>query len=99
MLRCKPSHVQCTLVQQTATQIFLPNLKATSAYRNVFMLTEREYTLIKHTDPSTRFFLVKQGVSAVIARINLSGLEDIISVLSGRTETVLMLHDLIKEVG
>ncbi|GAT75401.1 type IV secretion system ATPase VirB4, partial [Ehrlichia ruminantium] len=25
--------------------------------------------------------------------------EDIISVLSGRTETVLMLHDLIKEVG
>ncbi|KJV65392.1 MULTISPECIES: VirB4 family type IV secretion/conjugal transfer ATPase [Ehrlichia] len=93
------SAISDTLVQQTATQIFLPNLKATSAYRNVFMLTEREYTLIKHTDPSTRFFLVKQGVGAVVARINLSGLEDIVSILSGRADTVLMLHDLIKEVG
>lgn len=44
-------------VQQTSTQIFLSNLKATSVYRNVFMLTEREYILIKHTDPSTRFSL------------------------------------------
>ncbi|KJV68982.1 VirB4 family type IV secretion/conjugal transfer ATPase [Candidatus Neoehrlichia procyonis] len=93
------SAISDTLVQQTATQIFLPNLKATSAYRDVFMLTEREYTLIKNTDPSTRFFLVKQGVNAVVARINLKGFEDIVSVLSGRAETVLVLHEIIQEVG
>ncbi|WP_353271264.1 VirB4 family type IV secretion/conjugal transfer ATPase [Wolbachia endosymbiont (group A) of Alloplasta piceator] len=93
------STISDTLVQQTATQIFLPNLKATSVYRDVFMLTEREYILIKHTDPSTRFFLVKQGVNAVVARIDLKGLDDIINVLSGRAESVLLLHDILNEVG
>ncbi len=93
------SAISDTLVQQTATQIFLPNLKATSVYRDVFMLTEREYILIKHTDPSTRFFLVKQGVNAVVARIDLKDLDDIINVLSGRAESVLLLHDILKEVG
>lgn len=93
------SAISDTLIQQTATQIFLPNLKATSVYRDVFMLTEREYVLIKHTDPSTRYFLVKQGVNAVVARIDLKDLDDIINVLSGRAESVLLLHDILKEVG
>ncbi len=93
------SSISDTLVQQTATQIFLPNLKATNVYRDVFMLTEREFMLIKHTDPSTRFFLVKQGINAVVARIDLRGLDDIVNVLSGRAETVLLLYDIIKEVG
>ncbi|AHX11745.1 type IV secretion/conjugal transfer ATPase, VirB4 family protein [Neorickettsia helminthoeca str. Oregon] len=93
------SAISDTLVQQTATQIFLPNLKATDVYRSVFMLSEREYALIKNTDPATRFFLIKQGMSAVIARINLAGMEDIISVLSGRAETVVLLHEIIKEYG
>ncbi len=93
------STISDTLVQQTATQIFLPNLKATSVYRDVFMLTEREYILIKHTDPSTRFFLVKQGANAVVARIDLKDLDDIVNVLSGRAESILLLHDILKEVG
>ncbi|WCR53906.1 MAG: Type IV secretion system protein virB4 [Wolbachia endosymbiont of Ctenocephalides orientis wCori] len=93
------SAISDTLIQQTATQIFLPNLKATSVYRDVFMLTEREYVLIKHTDPSTRYFLVKQGVNAVVARIDLKDLDDIINVLSGRAESILLLHDILKEVG
>ncbi|MEH0831580.1 VirB4 family type IV secretion/conjugal transfer ATPase [Anaplasma bovis] len=93
------SQISDTLVQQTATQIFLPNLKATSAYRDVFMLTEREYSLVKYTDPGSRFFLVKQGVNAVVARIDLRGLEDTINVLSGRAETVGLLREIIEEVG
>ncbi|OEY87064.1 type IV secretion system protein VirB4 [Wolbachia pipientis] len=93
------SAISDTLVQQTATQIFLPNLKATSVYRDVFMLTEREYVLIKHTDPSTRYFLVKQGTHAVVAKIDLKDLDDIINVLSGRAESVVLLHDILKEVG
>ncbi|WP_339046458.1 VirB4 family type IV secretion/conjugal transfer ATPase [Candidatus Mesenet endosymbiont of Agriotes lineatus] len=93
------SSISDTLIQQTATQIFLPNLKATSVYRDVFMLTEREYMLIKHTDPGTRFFLIKQGINSVVARIDLKGLDDIVNVLSGRAETVLLLYNIIKEVG
>ncbi len=93
------SAISDTLIQQTATQIFLPNLKATQVYRTAFMLSQREYILIKTTDPSSRYFLIKQGVSAVVARIDLRGMTDIINVLSGRTETVLMLDQLRKEYG
>ena len=93
------SAISDTLIQQTATQIFLPNLKATQVYRSAFMLTQREYTLIKTTDPGSRFFLIKQGINAVVARIDLSGMTNIINVLSGRVDTVLMLDKLRKEYG
>jgi type IV secretion system protein VirB4 len=85
------SSISDTLIQQTATQIFLPNLKATDVYRSAFMLSQREYNLIKTTDPSSRYFLVKQGVDAVIAKVDLRGMDNIINVLSGRSETVLLL--------
>lgn len=93
------SAISDTLIQQTATQIFLPNLKATSVYRSAFMLSEREFILIKTTDPGSRYFLIKQGTSAVVARIDLSGMTDIINVLSGRTETVLLMDKLRAEYG
>lgn len=93
------SAISDTLIQQTATQIFLPNLKATDVYRTSFMLSEREYQLIKTTDPGSRFFLVKQGTDAVVARVNLRGMDDIINVLSGRAETVRMLDEVRREVG
>lgn len=93
------SDISETLVQQTSTQIFLPNLKATEAYRTVFMLSEREFSLVKSTDPSTRFFLVKQDNSGVIARLELNGMDKIIRVLSGRSETVALMYEIINEVG
>lgn len=93
------SSISDTLVQQTATQIYLPNLKATEVYRTAFMLSEREFQLIKTTDPGTRYFLVKQDQGGVIARIDLTGMGDVIRVLSGRAETVILLDEIIKEVG
>lgn len=93
------STISDTLIQQTATQIFLPNPKATEPYRKAFMLSEREFNLLKTTDPATRYFLVKQNKDVVVARIDLSGLEDIISVLSGRAETVGLLDQIRSEVG
>ncbi len=93
------SDISDTLVQQTATQIFLPNLKATKAYREVFGLSAREYQIIKNTDPSSRFFLVKQGSDSVVARIDLAGMDDVIETLSGRAETVILLDQIIAEVG
>ncbi|MBP7190374.1 MAG: VirB4 family type IV secretion/conjugal transfer ATPase [Rickettsiaceae bacterium] len=93
------SRISDTLIQQTATQIFLPNLKATEVYRTAFMLTQREYELIKTTDPSSRYFLIKQGLNAVIARLNLSGMDNIVNVLSGRTDTILLVQKLREEHG
>ncbi len=93
------SQISDTLIQQTATQIFLPNPKATDVYRSAFMVTEREFELLKNTDPGSRFFLVKQGTNVVVARIDLSGMEDIVSILSGRAETVAILDEIIAKHG
>jgi type IV secretion system protein VirB4 len=93
------SSISDTLLQQTATQIFLPNLKATDAYRTAFMLSKREYELIKTTDPGSRFFLIKQGKDAVVARLDLSGMDDIVSVLAGRTETIGLLYKIMRQYG
>lgn len=93
------SSISDTLVQQTATQIFLPNLKATEVYKKVFMLSDREFSLVKTTDPSTRFFLLKQDNDGVIARIDLGGMDDVIRVLSGRIDTIILLDEIFKEFG
>jgi len=93
------SEISDTLIQQTSTQIFLPNLKATTVYRSVFRLSEREYNLVRTTDPSSRFFLVKQDNDGVVAKIDLSGMEEFINVLSGRIETVALLDEIMSEVG
>ena len=93
------SQISDTLIQQTATQIFLPNLKATDAYRTSFMLSEREYQLIKTTDPGTRYFLIKQGNDAVVAKVDLSGMSEVVDILSGRADTVIVLDEVRKRYG
>ena len=93
------SAISDTLVQQTATQIYLPNLKATQVYKDVFMLTARELALVKNTDPSSRYFLIKQDASGVIARIDLAGMGDVVNILSGRADTVRLLDRIRARVG
>ena len=43
--------------------------------------------------------MVKQGTDAVVARVDLSGMEDVINVLSGRADTVILLDKIRAEVG
>lgn len=93
------STISDTLIQQTSTQIFLPNPKATEAYKKSFMISDREFNLLKTTDPGSRYFLLKQGKDVVVARIDLSGMEDVVNILSGRAETVVILDEIRKEVG
>ncbi|MFO1241789.1 MAG: VirB4 family type IV secretion/conjugal transfer ATPase [Rickettsiales bacterium] len=93
------SEISDTLVQQTATQIFLPNPKATETYKKVFMISDREFNLLKTTDPGSRYFLLKQGSDVVVARIDLSGMEEVVRVLSGRAETVVILDEIRAEYG
>ena len=49
--------------------------------------------LFRSTDPGSRYFLVKQGKDVVVARIDLSGMDDVINVLSARAETVSILDE------
>lgn len=89
-----------TLVQQSATSIFLPNHKAThEGYCGAFKLSEKEFELVKTLDPQERCFLIKHGQDSVLARLDLGGMEDLIRILSGTTKNVGVLDQIITETG
>jgi type IV secretion system protein VirB4 len=88
------------VIEQSATQIFLPNPKAQEAeYCKGFGLSGHEFDLIRTLPDTSRCFLVKHGAESVVARLNLNGQRDLLTVLSGRERTVRMLDTLRAEVG
>ncbi|KJV70374.1 type IV secretion system virB4 domain protein, partial [Orientia tsutsugamushi str. UT76] len=70
-------------------------------YRTAFMLSEREFSIIKSPQiPGSRYFLIKtRELGSVVAKLNLAGMNNIIGVLSGRVETVILLDQLRSEYG
>lgn len=96
-LRSKISH---SLVEQTATKIFLPNPAADEKdYVEGFKLTHREYQIIKELGEKSRQFLIRQGHNSVVAELNLRGFDDELAVLSGNTATSLLAERLVAEYG
>lgn len=94
------SEVGDTIIEQSFTQIFLPNNKASEEdYCKGFGLTSQELMIIRELTPESRCFLIKHGTDSVIAKLDLSNMDDFIAVLSGRTETVKLLEDIMKEKG
>ena len=94
------SSLRESLIEGSATNIFLPNPKADPEdYMKGFKLTHREYDFLRNTDPRTRQFLVKQNDLAAIGKLNLEGLEDYIAVFSGNKTTVTLLDEIRSEVG
>ena len=89
-----------TIVQQTATKIFLPNPEADhDDYVYGFKLTEREFEIIKGFGEKSRLFLVKQGGNSVVAELNLRGFDDDLAVLSGNAVTSPLAARVIAAVG
>jgi type IV secretion system protein VirB4 len=94
------SRIASAIVEQAATQIFMANPKAQARdYMEGFGLTEHEFSLIKGLPDNSRCFLIKHGNDSVVARLNLSGEPDILTVLSGRERTVRLLDGIRGEVG
>ncbi|HVY84323.1 MAG TPA: VirB4 family type IV secretion/conjugal transfer ATPase [Caulobacterales bacterium] len=94
------SRVASAIIEQSATQLFLPNPKAQeSEYCGGFGLTRHEFDLIRTLPDTSRCFLVKHGADSVVARLNLNGMEEIVTVLSGRERTVRLLDELRSELG
>jgi type IV secretion system protein VirB4 len=89
-----------TLIEQTPTKVFFPNVDASRDYVEGFGLSEREYALIKETlTPGSRQFLVKQGAHSVVAQLDLKGFNSELAVISGRAETVEFVRHLIEYFG
>jgi len=94
------SRIASAIVEQSATQIFMVNPKAQEAeYCDGFGLTRHELELVRTLPDTARCFLIKHGADSVVARLNLAGMTDLLTVLSGRESTVRRLDALRGEVG
>ncbi len=95
------SNIAHSIIEQTATKILLPNPFAREEeYRDGLGLSAVEFKLIKHElTPESRAFLIKQGNTSVVARLDLRGLDDDLAVLSGREQTLRVLEKVMAEHG
>ncbi|WP_433948263.1 VirB4 family type IV secretion/conjugal transfer ATPase [Brevundimonas diminuta] len=94
------SRIASAIVEQAATQIFMINARARAEdYVQGFGLTPHEFDLIRTLPDSAHCFLIKRGGESVVARLDLSGEKDILTVLSGRERTVRLLDELRASTG
>lgn len=94
------SRIASAIIEQAATQIFMANPKAQARdYCDGFGLTEHEFDLVRSLPDTSRCFLIKHGTDSVVARLNLSGEPDLLTVLSGRERTVRLLDSLREDLG
>ncbi|MCI5851842.1 MAG: hypothetical protein MR009_09875 [Sutterellaceae bacterium] len=78
------SPVARDVVEQSATQVFLPNPRATREdYVSGFHVTEEEFEAIRHLGESSRQMLVKQDDRSAVAGLDLSRFPEALAVLSG----------------
>ena len=68
-------------------------------YCDGFGLTQHEFELVKSLPDTARCFLIKHGTDSVVARLNLAGAPELLTVLSGRESTVRKLDVLRASLG
>lgn len=94
------SRIASALVEQTATMIFTPNSRARMEdYAQGFGLTAHEVELIRALPAQSRCFLVRHANMSVLARLDLAGSPEVLTVLSGREASVRRLDELRDELG
>ena len=94
------SSIASAIVEQTATAIFMPNTKAREEhYCKGFGLTNQEFEFIRSLPAHSRCFLVRQSNRSVVVRLDLHGMPEILTVLSGRESSVRRLDEIRAAVG
>lgn len=94
------SDIGASLLSQFPTSIIMPNASANEAdYVDGLKLSAREFNLIKTTPEGTGQFLVKKGTESVMVRMDLSGMNDMLSVVSSSVDNVHTVREIIEEVG
>lgn len=94
------SRIASAIIEQAATQIFMANPKArASDYVEGFGLTAHEYDLVRSLPDSAHCFLIKHGSHSVVARLNLSGEHEILTILSGREKSVRLFDEIRADQG
>lgn len=89
-----------TMVEQCVTKIFLPNPSADhDDYVKGFKVTEAEFEIIRNLGDTSRMFLIKQGHQSAVVKFDLGGLNEILDIISGSTDNVELLDQIMAEVG
>jgi len=98
------SSISKAINESARCKIFFPNPSADhDTYVNHFGLTEHEYNHVKTLPDDQHYFLLVHGHGinreTVIARLDLSDMQDDIAIISGREHSVLLLEKIISETG
>lgn len=94
------SPIAKAVIEQSATQIFLPNPRADAKdYIEGFKVTPAEFQIIKGLAEDSRMMLIKQGHSSVICRLDLGQFKDELKVLSGSTDNIFLVEKLRAQYG
>lgn len=94
------SRIASAIIEQCATQIFMPNPRAQEDdYVKGFGLTHHELDLIRAIPAHSRSFLIKHANHSVVVRLDLSDMPEVLLVLSGREQTVRKLDELRATLG
>lgn len=91
------SEIARTIIEQCANQVWFSNENASKdELITHFSLSSREYSVVRNELP-VGTFLVKRGTNSVVCDLNLSGMKDVLTVLSGRTATNEIMYKLMAE--
>jgi len=91
------SPIARTIIEQCASQIFFGSDRASRKdLVDEFGLSEREFQIVRDELPLGHF-LIKQAQNSVVCDLDLSGLDDVLTVLSGRTATNAIMHALMQD--
>lgn len=94
------SRIASAIIEQAATQIFMINPKARADdYINGFGLSRHEFDLVRTLPDTSHCFLIRHGRESVVARLDLSGEQDLLTILSGRESTVRLFDELVERTG
>jgi type IV secretion system protein VirB4 len=95
------SPIARTLIEQTPTKVFFPNPDAHVAESlQGLSLSRRQVSLVKdELEPGDRSFLLKQGHHSMVCELDLQGMAGALDVISGRTESVELVNQLIQQSG
>jgi type IV secretion system protein VirB4 len=90
-----------TMVEQSVTKIFLANPEAVrEEYVDGFGLSQAEFETVRNLGAQGgRRFMVKQGHASAICELDLSGMDEFITVLSATTDNVALLDELRERHG
>jgi type IV secretion/conjugal transfer VirB4 family ATPase len=90
------------LVEQSITQIFLPNRKADyDDYVTGFKCTPQEFGMICELAEESRTFLIKQDGVSRLGTLNLNGarFSDHLAIMSGSEDNIALLDETMDELG